>query len=113
MLVDFHDFVSCVINKGEALILNYSDILLFENCVNQGKFTNKPLLESVECVKFIKGETALYWKPSMNDNEFLLGDFLKKKVVVKISKGLRLKNMKSPRGVPETKKIISLPNYAR
>ena len=48
-LYDFDDFVSCVSNKGEALILGYSDILLFENCVSQGKFTNKPLLESVQC----------------------------------------------------------------
>ena len=61
-LYNFDDFVSFVSNKGEALILDYSDILLFENGVSQGKFTNKPLLESVQCVKFIKGETALHWK---------------------------------------------------
>ena len=48
-LYDFDDFVSCVSNKEETLILGYSDILLFENCVSQGKFTNKPLLESVQC----------------------------------------------------------------
>ena len=48
---DFDDFISCVSNKGKALILDYPNILLFKNGANQGKFTNKPLLESAQCVK--------------------------------------------------------------
>ena len=89
-LYDFDDFVSCVSNKGEALIPDYSETLLFKN--GQGKLTKKPLLESVQCIKFIKGETAFYWKPSQDDNEFLSGDFLKKKVPAKILKGVQFEN---------------------
>ena len=55
---------------------------------------------------------CIYWKPSLNDNEFLSGDFLKKKVAAQILKRLQFENMKSPRGVPEIKKMISLSSYA-
>ena len=52
----------------------------------------------------IKGETVLCWKPSLDDNEFLSGDFLKQKVAANLLKGFQFENMKSPCRVPETKK---------
>ena len=95
-LYDFDDFISCVSNKGKALVLDYSDNLLFENGVCQGKFTNRSLLESIQCVKSIKGETVLCWKPLIDDNELFSEDFLKQKVAANILKGFQFENIKSP-----------------
>ena len=52
------------------------------------KYTKKPMLSTTSIVvQLRRGETKIYWKSSMDAEEFEKGDFLKKKISVKLLSG--------------------------
>ena len=59
-------------------------MMMIKKEVSQGKYaSNKPKLENVQVVRFIRGLTELHWKQSYNDTSFQSAVFLQKKAIKK------------------------------
>ena len=87
MVFDENDFISIINNTGTAVQMEPNDFIQYENGLSQGKYTNKPLLANVQEVKFIRGSSEIYWKESLDDEEYEHGLFLKKKTDEKVLRG--------------------------
>ena len=84
---DFQDFVDIVNNCGRALVIGFDDFLEFPKGVSQAKYAqNKPRLEDVQVVKFVRGSNQMYWKNDHRDNNFKSSRFLQKKYEKSIEK---------------------------
>ena len=105
-IYDGEDFKAVVNEVGVAVEMQVEDFIMFENGVSQGKYTHKPLLADVQEVMFKEGSTNLFWKDTVDDDEYQEGAFLKKKLEAKISdqrqETFAVKN--APRGVSDRKK---------
>ena len=111
---DRDDFTNIVSASGIPVNMIANDFINYENGVSQGAYTNKPVLAKVHEVKFVKGSTKLYWKNSIDDEEYEEGDFLKKKVVGRIEKdGDTFSCKTEPRGVNDKKKNDLIANLCR
>ena len=101
---DFEDFVAAINQHGIAVSMNVEDFSFWENGASSAKFTVKPILADVSVVQFRRGYTKIFWKTSMDDDEWQVGDFLKKKTASLLLGGYRFPSRSSPRGIPQNKK---------
>ena len=100
---DFQDFVDIVNNCGRALVMSFDDFFEFPKGVSQAKYAqNKPKLEDVQVVKFVRGSNQIYWKNDHRDNNFKSSRFLQKKYEKSIEKEFS-RNTEN-RGVKPSKK---------
>ena len=84
---DFQDFVDIVNNCGRALVMSFDDFFEFPKGVSQVKYVqNKPKLEDVQVLKFVRGSNQIYWKNDHRDNNFKPSRVLKKKYEKSIEK---------------------------
>ena len=98
-LQDYQDLVDIVNEKGEAMELKFNNFFDIKKEVSQGKYaSNKPKLENVQVVLFIRGLTELHWKQSYDDSAV----FLQKKAIKKIH--VFFETVEKPRGVNTAKK---------
>uniref|UniRef100_UPI00358ECCF5 dynein axonemal heavy chain 8 n=1 Tax=Myxine glutinosa TaxID=7769 RepID=UPI00358ECCF5 len=103
-IYDFADFVEVVDNSGAASQMGPADFSLWENGMSSAGFTDKPVLRTVHVAQFRRGSSKIYWKTSIEDDDFSCGEFLKKKVAEKLLKGQRFPSRNSARGIPSNKK---------
>ena len=60
--------------------MSFDDFFEFPKGVSQAKYAqNKPKLEDVQVVKFVRGSNQIYWKNDHRDNNFKSLRFLQKK----------------------------------
>ena len=83
--------------------MSFHDFFKFPKGVFQAKYAqNKPKLEDVQVVKFVRGSTQIYWKNNHRDNNFKSSRFLQKKYEKSIEKEFS-RNTEN-RGVKPSKK---------
>ena len=81
-LQDYQDLVNVVNEKGEAMLMKYNDFFKVEKNVSTAKCAaEKPKLENVQVVRFVKGSLKLQWKKSYDEENFHSAIFLQKKAV--------------------------------
>ena len=103
-LYDFDDFQSAINQHGTAVPMDVSDFSLWENGVSSAKFTQKPVLANCCVVQFRRGSTKIFWKNSMDSDEWEVGDFLKKKVSSALLRGIAFPSRCAARGISQSKK---------
>ena len=60
--------------------MNFDGFFEFPKAVSQAKYAqNKPKLDDVQVVKFVRGSNEIYWKNDHHDNSFKSSKFLQKK----------------------------------
>ena len=83
--------------------MSFDDFLELPKGVSQAKYEqNKPRLEDVQVVKFVRGSNQIYWKNDHRDNNFESSRFLQKKYEKSIEK--KLSRNTENRGVKPSKK---------
>ena len=86
---DFQDFVDIVNNCGRALVMSFDYFFEFPKSVSQAKYAqNKPKLQDVRVVKFVRGSNQICWKNDHRDNNFKSSSILQKKYEKSIEKGV-------------------------
>ena len=76
---DFQDFVHIVNNCGRALVMSFDDFFEFPKGVSQAKYAqNKPKLEDVQVVKFVRGSNQIIGKTIIVITILSLRGFCKK-----------------------------------
>ena len=89
--------------KGEAMLMKYDDFFKVKKNVSSAKCAaEKPKLENVQVVRFVKGSLKLQWKKSYNEENFHSAIFLQKKAVKVIHSSFPV--VESPRGINREKK---------
>ena len=104
---DYRDFVSCLEKSGVALELNSLNFFEIPRGLSGSKRTrNKPKLDNVCVVRFVRGSTHIFWKESMGAGKSKSSEFLLKKISDKILSGLLFPAMypNGFRGVPVNRK---------
>ena len=83
---DFEDFMNIIKKNGTIIEIQASDFIQRENASSSAKFANKPILNTAQEVHFHRGHTELYWKLSLDDEDYQYGQFVEKGVYI-ISSG--------------------------
>ena len=77
---DFEDFVGIVNKCGQAVVMKYDDFFQIPRGVSTAKYAkNKPKLEVIQVVKFVRGSEKMFWKTSHNQTDLQSALFLQKK----------------------------------
>ena len=85
---DFQDFIDIVNNCGKTF-MNFNDFFEFPKGMSQAKYvSNKPKLEDVQVVKFVRGSEGMSWKSDHDTSKFELSRLLQKKVRKIIREGI-------------------------
>ena len=80
-LQDFQDLVD-IVNDREAMVLKSNDFFKMEKNLSSAQYAiDKPYLEDVQVVRFLRGSEKLHWKRSYDDDEFESAIFLQKMAV--------------------------------
>ena len=83
--VKSNDFIAVINATGNVKEMKCTDFIMLKNGASQGQYTDKPLLKDIQKVKFVRGSTKMFWKPSMDEGDNQLGEFMggKKKLIKK------------------------------
>ena len=103
-ICDLDDFLKIFDSKGKAIEMTYLDFYLFENGVSSGRFTEKPLLNTVCSCIFMRGSYKIFWKTSFDDPVYQSGEFPKKKVATNLLRRSTIPVKGAPRGISLKKK---------
>ena len=88
-LFDFEDWVNALNQHGEALVLDGKECLNIPRGVSQGKHADsKPYIANIQQVKFLNGSSKIFWKGNMKDESYQESEFLQKKYMKMIQKGV-------------------------
>ena len=110
-LHDFNDLVTSIETSGggpRVLQMAFDDFCEWDKKLTQSKFVDVPALTDIKVVQFKKNSTAMFYKTSHADNEFVECEFLQQKVIKQLKhpqandpKPLR---RSSPRGIKTSKR---------
>ena len=108
-ICDLDDFFKTVDSKRKAIEMTYLDFYLFENGVSSGRFTEKPLFNTVCSCMSRRGSSKLFLKTSFDDPVYQSGEFLKKKVATNLLRGSTIPVKGAPRGISLNRPLLT--NY--
>ena len=103
---DFREFVDCVRNVGNPIVMEKYDFKNWEKQLSEGKESKRtrPLLDDVVVAQFRKGSTNLYFKRSHTETEFQNSNFMKKKFITEVESDEVNPSISSYRGIDQERK---------
>ena len=111
-LFDFSDFIKCVRQAGDVVVMKFNDFKEFESGLSQSKLSksSRPLLANVYVAQFRKGSYSMFYQTNATgqNSEFNEAQFLSKPAMQKFKASFPTHTCN--RGITTTKKKVIIDN---